>query len=164
MTLQVNLDPKVYEGRQEEFQPGVSAVILPYTRRTIRRIMSAATVINSETNETHVDPELWDLHLYREIIKDISGIVSPDGSPVVCNDGVIDIVCDQVEGFAAWALAKSREFAVSITTQVKVETKNLKRSRGGNPKGLKDSAAKGAESPGTLTRQRSHLRANAAEK
>jgi len=138
MTLQVNLDPKAYEGRWEEFRPGVRALILPFTRRIIRRVMAAASVPDpGNPDGRRVDVDLWDQHVYREIIADLDGFVGTDGAPVKCSDAVIDAVCDQVEGFAVWASEKSKALADALTRQSEAEIKNSKRSPDGKPEGRK---------------------------
>jgi len=159
MSLVINTDPKVYDGAWKEFQSGVNALIRPYTRQMVRKVMALATVSGPPAaegippTESHVDPLLWDKHLYREIIGDISGLIDPDKKPVEINksepdtDGVvrtlrnvaaIDAVCDQVDGFAAWALAESKALAAAITATREAQTKNLKRSHGGKQTGQKD--------------------------
>jgi len=138
MPVVVNLDPKVYEGQWKEFIPGLEALIVPYTRKLIRRIMVAATVAQPGTGATRIDPDLWDIHLYRGIIKDIRGPVTPDGETIVCNEAVIDAVCDQIDGFAAWAMQESQAAATAMSRRMETETKNSKRSHGGRqraPKG-----------------------------
>ena len=137
MGLTINLDPKIYDGKWEEYQPGVRALIAPYTRRIIRKIMAAATVVDPATGEGRVDPELWDQHLYRAIILDIEGLTGPDGEPLPRSDAAIDAVCDQVMGFAAWAYERSRKAAASMAQAEEAELKNSSRSHGGKPKGRK---------------------------
>lgn len=161
MSLIVNTDPKIYDGKWEEFQPGVRVLIIPYTRQIIRKIMAAATVIDPDSGGSRVDPDIWDQQIYRHIIGGIEGLVAPDKSPIACsradevaekgadnrqkikqrNDLLIDVTCDQVEGFAAWALAKSRAAAAAMTVQVEAKIKNSKRSRGGKKTGPTASVA-----------------------
>ena len=143
MPLIINTDPKAYDGKWKEFLPGVSVLIRPYTRKLIRKIMALATVAAPAADgqppaEARIDPELWDLHLYREIVMDIKGLVDPDNIPIARNDEAVDAVCDQVEGFAAWAMAESRADAAAMTVKQETETKNSKRSRDGKPAGQKD--------------------------
>lgn len=136
MALVINLDPQANEARWREYRDGVRAKIKPYTRSLIRKILSAATVAadtaaGGEAAPGRVDPELWDLHTYRDMIEDIEGLVDSFGNPVICTPETIDIVCDQVPGFAAWAVSESQLLAKQITARRESTAKNLKRSRGG---------------------------------
>jgi len=155
MSLTVNTDPKIYEGKWEEFQPGVTALIIPYTRKIMRRVMAEATVIpppvDGVEQEGKVDPDLWDQNLYCGILGGIRGLVDENKQPIVCeraleaaaaspeealtikqrDDVMINLVCDQIDGFAAWALAKARLAASSIVVKREAETKNSKSSHGG---------------------------------
>jgi hypothetical protein len=142
MPLVINMDPKIYEGKWKEFQPGVDVLIRPYTRKLIRKVMALATVAGPGA-ESRVDPELWDRYLYREIIGDIKGLVSPDGGALEIaggqerNEVAIDAVCDQVEGFAAWALAESKADAAAMTALQEAQVKNSKGSHDGRRGGPK---------------------------
>lgn len=141
MELIVTTDPAAYEGRWHEFAPGVEALIVPYTRRVIRKVMALATVAVPAPDDggaapaARIDPELWDRHLYREIVLGLKGIVGPDGEPVVCGPEVIDVVCDQVDGFAAWALERARADAAALTARQEQMLKNSNRSHDGSSDG-----------------------------
>ncbi len=146
MELIVTTDPAAYEGRWHEFAPGVEALIVPYTRRVIRKVMALATVPvpadlghpdadGEQLAGSRIDPELWDRHLYREIVLGLKGIVGPDGEPVVCSPEVIDVVCDQVAGFAAWALERARADAAALTARQEQTLKNSNRSHDGSSDG-----------------------------
>jgi hypothetical protein len=136
MELIVNTDPTAYEGKWHEFRPGVEALIVPYTRRIIRKVIAQATVARPDAGGqpaataeqayagSRVDPELWDKYLYREIIRDMTGLVGPDGAPVACGPEAIDAVCDQVGGFAAWALERARTDAAALTARQEQKIKN----------------------------------------
>ena len=125
------------EGRWFDFADGVSALILPYRRSLVRKTLREAAVpvvrevAGNQVGSVETDPDLWDRQLYRNIVKDIKGLISPAGAPVAISDDVVDLVCDQVEGFAGWALQKSQELAQETAAKTEAETKNLKRSRGG---------------------------------
>lgn len=139
MSLIINLDPHASEAQWREFQPGVRVKIRPYVRSLVRRILRESAIAGlagaaPEPSEK-VDPDLWDKNLYRGIIEDVEGLVDAGGNQIACTSDnigpIVDILCDQVEGFANWAFTEAQALASQITAARETETKNSKSSRGG---------------------------------
>jgi len=141
MAFVINQDPKAIEAQWREFKQGMRAKIRPYMRSLVRKILRESTVTElididgGVGAREKVDPALWDKHFYRHIIEDIAPVINTEGLPVVCTPEVIDLVCDQVDGFAAWAAAESQKMAEQLTASREKQEKNLPRSRGGKKTG-----------------------------
>jgi hypothetical protein len=119
------------EPQWREFSPGVRALLAPWTRTLMWAVRK--TVASTE-EPAKMDEDRWNVALYRLIVRDIEGIVDPNGAPLPCSDSVKDMICECSPEFLAWAIDESKKLGQLAHTEGEKLIKNLNSSHGGRRK------------------------------
>jgi hypothetical protein len=109
----------------------VAILVNPITRDDLRRLRRQARVQGARRGPG-IDEKLLDRLIYRHIVADWRGIVTPDGQPIECTPDMVDQVLAQLPVLAEWIAEQAATLAEDLALQRGDALKNSNASQDTN--------------------------------
>lgn len=117
-------DVEENESVWRDYEHDVRVKIRPLSKTDMRQFRKKSAIRKGFRGAGEVNEAEMDKLIFRHIIDDWKGIVTPAGKPVPCNEEMIDAVTGKLINFSAWVLEEAITMSETSQTALENELKN----------------------------------------